>query len=687
MAVASKTNLDKERGECFRKIMDRMLACVDDFKSLLEHMLNGVAYCKILYEHERPADFIYLYVNPAFEQLTGLKNIQGKRASEVIPNIQKLDAAIMEIYGRVALGGAPEKFEMYLDSLKMWFTVSAYSTKHEHFVAVFDVISERKQVEAEIRARDEKLQALFEMSPLGIARNAMDGRFMEANPAFLDMIGYSTEEFSKLSYWDLTPKEYAGQEAEQLKSLTDYGRYGPYVKEYFHRDGHRINIKLNGVLITSGDGEKYIWSFVEDVTQKTRIEHELDSYRDHLEERVAAQTGHLRQAKEAAEAANQAKSAFLANMSHEIRTPMNGILGMAEVMRQDTISAGQARQLDKIAASGKYLLCLINDILDLSKIESDKLQLEDENFSLDEMLGLVTQMTGDAIAAKGLEFHREFLAASLWFRGDRTRLLQILMNFLGNAIKFTEKGSIDLRVCILQETADDCRLQFEVADTGIGIEPEQQQRIFNFFEQGDNSTTRKYGGAGLGLAINKRMAELMGGEVGVKSALGLGSTFWLSVKLKKGKPSGLSDCTPAKETPKDILLRDYAGKRVLLAEDEIINQEIARALLEDAGLDADAAGNGAEAVRMAENNEYDIILMDMQMPEMNGVEATRAIRDTPGGAGIPIIAMTANIFEQDRNSCIEAGMNDFLTKPVNLNVFYATLLKWLSKNKSHGQYR
>ncbi|MGD0958173.1 MAG: response regulator [Methylomonas sp.] len=667
--------------------MDRMLACVDDFKSLLEHMLNGVAYCKILYEHERPADFIYLYVNPAFEQLTGLKNIQGKRASEVIPNIQKLDAAIMEIYGRVALGGAPEKFEMYLDSLKMWFTVSAYSTKHEHFVAVFDVISERKQVEAEIRARDEKLQALFEMSPLGIARNAMDGRFMEANPAFLDMIGYSTEEFSKLSYWDLTPKEYAGQEAEQLKSLTDYGRYGPYVKEYFHRDGHRINIKLNGVLITSGDGEKYIWSFVEDVTQKTRIEHELDSYRDHLEERVAAQTGHLRQAKEAAEAANQAKSAFLANMSHEIRTPMNGILGMAEVMRQDTISAGQARQLDKIAASGKYLLCLINDILDLSKIESDKLQLEDENFSLDEMLGLVTQMTGDAIAAKGLEFHREFLAASLWFRGDRTRLLQILMNFLGNAIKFTEKGSIDLRVCILQETADDCRLQFEVADTGIGIEPEQQQRIFNFFEQGDNSTTRKYGGAGLGLAINKRMAELMGGEVGVKSALGLGSTFWLSVKLKKGKPSGLSDCTPAKETPKDILLRDYAGKRVLLAEDEIINQEIARALLEDAGLDADAAGNGAEAVRMAENNEYDIILMDMQMPEMNGVEATRAIRDTPGGAGIPIIAMTANIFEQDRNSCIEAGMNDFLTKPVNLNVFYATLLKWLSKNKSHGQYR
>ena len=391
----------------------------------------------------------------------------------------------------------------------------------------------------------------------------------------------------------------------------------------------------------------------------------------------------LRRALEArAEAANRAKSSFLANMSHEIRTPMNAIIGLTHLLRSGHMTPEQADRLGKIHTSATHLLSIINDILDISKIEAGKLQLEESNFHLGGILDHVRSLVTDQAVAKGLTLAIDAGNVPIWLRGDPTRLRQALLNYCSNAIKFTQQGAVTLRARLLDERDGELHVRFEVQDSGIGISADMLPNLFQAFEQADVSTTRLYGGTGLGLAITRRLARLMGGDAGAGSEPGKGSTFWFTVRLKRAsEPMPDNAIESFRDFDQHQLRRIHGGSRILLAEDDGINQEVATALLEASGLVADIANDGQAAVDLARDTDYDLILMDMQMPVMDGVAATRAVRALPGRSATPILAMTANAYSEDRAACQAAGMNDFITKPVDPEEFYKLLNHWLSRSK------
>ncbi len=396
--------------------------------------------------------------------------------------------------------------------------------------------------------------------------------------------------------------------------------------------------------------------------------------------------GRLTEARAVAERLAQVKGLFLANMSHEIRTPMNAIVGLAHLLGRGLHAPEQQAQVAKITDAANHLLAILNDILDFSKIEAGRLELEESDFDLTALLTRACALVAEQARVKGLDLRLDLdpaLAAEPHLRGDPTRLTQLLLNYLSNAIKFTERGTVTVSARPVGEDADIRLLHFAVKDTGSGISPADQGRLFDAFEQLDPSTTRRHGGTGLGLAINWRLAQLMGGSVGVDSSPGQGSTFWFTVRLRRGAtatgPGAWWPPTPVAEGAEALLRRDHAGARVLLAEDNPINQEVALDLLRDAGLTADLAADGTEALARARETRYDLILMDMQMPVLDGLEATRLIRELPGYGATPILALTANAFGDDRARCLAAGMNDHLGKPVEPASLYAALVKWLGR--------
>ena len=419
-----------------------------------------------------------------------------------------------------------------------------------------------------------------------------------------------------------------------------------------------------------------------DIHGRKEAEHALDQHRIHLEQLVSERTAALFTAKEAAEAASRAKSTFLANMSHEIRTPLNAIVGLAQLMRGEGITEPQARRLDSIHGASHHLLSVINDILDLSKIEAGRMELEHIDFSMDHLLNGVVSIVAESAGDKGLVLSTDAEGVPAWLRGDETRLRQALLNYVGNGVKFTERGGVTLRARVLHREGEDLLVRFEVQDTGIGVAADKVPLLFQAFEQADASTTRQYGGTGLGLAVAKGIAQLMGGEAGVDSTVGVGSTFWFTARLQRGHAVGASS-EPTFSSKPDVEaergLEQHAQARILVVEDNALNRAVAEGMLHVAGMNVELACDGLEALNRAREQSYDLVFMDMQMPVMNGIEATRAIRALPGWAHVPIVAMTANAFGEDRAACLAAGMNDFLTKPVDMKALHAVLLRWLAQ--------
>ena len=649
------------------------------------------------------------------------------------------------------------------------------------------------------------------MAPTAFAIVGLDGRVRYMNPGFEALFGYTIDDIPDMDTWWVRAYPDADYREERART------WHALLTESLHL---KTNVKgFEGrVCCKSGD---FVWvdAYAQvtddavhialvDITIRKRQETEILSLNRVLESRAAE-----------AEAANVAKSTFLANMSHEIRTPMNAILGFVHLLKKEELTARQYERLSRIGTAAEHLLSLIDDILDISKIEAGKVTLDIVDFDLTGLLEQVAELMALRTQAKGLELILDIEEGPVPVRGDPLRLRQILINYLGNAIKFTESGFVLLRARILDRSDEHVTCRFEVEDSGRGVNPERLEKIFEVFEQEDSSTTREFGGSGLGLTINKHLAHLMQGDVGVRSDPGHGSTFWASVRLgrsaacaepprgyavaglrilavddlamtrmiherllrKSGAEAEAVASGPAaleavrradgEGRPFDLLLIDllmegidgfatlaairalplqtppaailvtasndidivekarqagfadvlmkpltidnldaayrrsiahhievsdapldagqrislrHPGRKVLLAEDEPINQIIACELLESVGLNVTVVDDGLAACEAAQRTAFDLIILDMQMPRLDGVAAARRLREHPASRNTPIIAMTANAFAEDREKCLEAGMNDFVSKPVSPDVLFGILLQRLDAAATAG---
>jgi PAS domain S-box-containing protein len=532
----------------------------------------------------------------------------------------------------------------------------------------------RKRDRKMMRKNNQIFKAIQDSVKEGLLVLDKEGVVLSANPTGAERFALTPAQLVGRNIFELIPPDVAAARRAVVNKVVRSG--SPAVIEDC-RQGRDYLSSLYPVFDQARQCEAVV-VFAVDVTERKKADAELEEHRHHLQMLVEQRTAELGEAMRQAEAANLAKSAFLSNMSHEIRTPMNAIVGMAHLLRRTELNPTQIDRLDKIARASDHLLGVINDILDVSKIESGMFILEDVPVSVNDLMTNVTSIMGTRAQAKGLHLRIEIDTFPPGLQGDPTRLQQAVLNYFSNAVKFTNAGTVTLRAIKREESDEAVWVRFEVEDSGIGIAPETLPRLFSSFQQADNSTTRRYGGTGLGLVITRRLAELMGGEVGVESAPGIGSTFWFTARLKK---NASRDAPPtAAMTDAEALIRQgHQGSRILLVDDEPLNLEVARFLLEGSGLVVDTAEDGIEAVDRATANDYAVILMDVQMPNRDGLQATRQIRALPGHRDTAILAMTANAFAEDKSACLAAGMNDFLITPFAPELLFSTVLKHLNQ--------
>ncbi len=529
-----------------------------------------------------------------------------------------------------------------------------------------------KQAEEDARTAREVLAKILDAVPDPVFVKDEAHRFTHLNDACCLFLGRPRDELLGRSDYDFFPKEQADVFRAKDDVVFASGAEDINEEALTSQDGRTRTISTKKRAIRLPDGRQVLVGVIRDISDLKQQQHLLFH------------------AKEAAEAASRAKSEFLARMSHEIRTPMNGVLGMTELLRATPLTTEQRRFVDTVHGSGEALLRIINDILDFSKIEAGKLELEVVDFSVADCVSDTVELLRGRASAKGLalQVHTD-AAVPPCLRGDPSRLRQVLTNLVGNAVKFTERGVIQVDVELVRRVDRHAVIRFAVTDSGIGIASDAQEHVFDAFAQADGSTSRRYGGTGLGLAICRQLAELLGGEIGLRSRLGEGSTFWFTARFPVGDavpavaPAVSGHGTGPAQSWAEAAgsRRAHAGStRILLAEDNPVNREVALAMLSSLGVVADTATNGREAVDASARTGYDLVLMDCQMPDMDGFAATGEIRTREANAGltrVPIVALTANAMRGDREACIAAGMDDYLSKPFTRAQLQALLERWL----------